>query len=724
MKRYVFPYYWILALLTVLPFGCSVEEEGVKPDALPGEGLSLHLQTSIIKTRATTQAGEDALNENKISHAQLLVFNADGNRTPDGYRAFAFTGADATGVIASGNWKENGELFDQGPGAAYDIYVVANAHGGNKSLEGIGTLLELQNAVDEDTDIWKFEMANIGGGQYTGKLFTMSGVNMGFIPSACEENHTIEVVLQRVAVRVEVNLSFADEFKEKFTPLGFYGSLRNYATKGLLLADREGSFSDRGLAGNGTNDPQVASRPPVDEAYMAQLLLYTYPTNWGNDVISETFVLLNMPGLYNGGDGHPDNGLKKSNYYKIPVRLGGADAHVLNRNTIYRVNVKIDRLGQPELDTPVELQPEYEVMQWEKVNIDVDGSSVNYLELLKSEIVMKNIASSNEEYFTSSSKIIETKVTEVYYFDKKGTQQTIPESQYGSYHIKVNSDDGLSGKITVNSDVPTNNGIRYIVVKVTNEQGASKTFTVKQYPLEYIVTVPGWYSYRTDFICDGRVVNWESGTFNKDLSQPTTSRGIFSSKIYDSGKIKRYSFDRDSWWEPGGGILGHWEYSDWYVKAGSSENNLDNNNMYFVRITKTSDQYVLSNPALDENGYTEYSPANNKLVAPAFMIASQLGAVSPADFDEAKEHCKQYAEKGQNGEVYDDWRLATEAELKIIDKYQNIPGSVIDVVLGGKYYWAASGNKVAMQDGDSPQYTYIRCVRTVKPDEPIVNDKQ
>lgn len=711
MKRYVFPYYWILALLTVLPFGCSVEEEGVKPDALPGEGLSLHLQTSIIKTRAT-QAGEDALNENKISHAQLLVFNADGNRTRDGYRTFTFTGTDATGVIASGNWKENGELFDQGPNATYDIYVVANAHGGNKSLEGIGTLLELQNAVDEDTDIWKFEMANIGGGQYTGKLFTMSGVNMGFIPSACEENHTIEVVLQRVAVRVEVNLSFTDDFKAKFTPTGFYGSLRNYATKGLLLADREGSFSDRGLAGNGTDDPQAVSRTHDYEARTAQLLLYTYPTNWGNDVILETFVLLNMPGVYNGGEGDPDNGTKMSNYYKIPVRLGGADAHVLNRNTIYRVNVKIDRLGQPELDTPVELKPAYEVMPWEPVTIDVDESSVNYLELLKSEIVMKNIASSNEEYFTSSSKIATTKVAEVYYFDKYGERQTIPESQYGSYHITVNSGDGLSGKITVNSDVPTNNGIRYIKVEVTNEQGASKTFTVKQYPLEYIVTVPGWYSYRDDF----------KSTYEKlDGNNRKMWNDLFASKVYTQGAIYEYAwYNYNSWlgWRTGS--------SPSTVQLGAKQSSNPNNNMYFVRITKTSDQYVLSDPAMDEYGYTESSTENNKLVAPAFMIASQLGTVLPTNFNTAKEHCKQYAEKSLDGQVYDDWRLATEAELAIIDKYQNTDGSVIDEVLGGRYYWAASGVAYRTQNGSDGERdnAYIRCVRTVKPDEPIVNDKQ
>lgn len=148
--------------------------------------------------------------------------------------------------------------------------------------------------------------------------------------------------------------------------------------------------------------------------------------------------------------------------------------------------------------------------------------------------------------------------------------------------------------------------------------------------------------------------------------------------------------------------------------------------MYFVRITKTSDEYVLSVPAMDADGYTDVSPKNNLLVAPAFMIASQLGTVLPTTFSNAKEHCKQYAEKSLAGEVYDDWRLATEAELAIIDKFQNMDGSVIDEVLGGAYYWAASGKAYETQSGSdgSSRSAYIRCIRTVKPTEPIVEDKE
>lgn len=692
----------VVLLAWLLP-ACTADDD-LAPAVKPAEGLTISLETPGVLSRAT-EAGNDALNENTISQAQLLIFNSEGARTPDGYRSFEFTDGKAEAVIATGNWKNNTQLFDKGAGAAYDIYVVANAHGGSTSLQSVKTLDGLLSAVDEDADIWKLEGANIGTGTvgYTDKRFAMSGVSSGFVPNEVEDEYTISVPMERLAAKVEVNITFSKEFKAQFTPTGFYSSLRNYATRSLLRADKEESFTDRGIAGNGANDPMVAAPEKDFDKRTAKLVLYTYPTDWGGDVLQETFVLLNMPGNYTEQEGAQPE-YKGSNYYKIPVRLGDATAHQLNRNTIYRVNVTIDRMGQPQLDVPVELTPKYEVIPWTTVTIDVDNGDLNYLEVVKDEIIMKNIEKSEEQYFTSSSSVTAS-IEEVYYYDKYGTKQTISRSNYERYGISVVPAAGNFGNVTINSDVPTNNGIRYIKVKVTNGQGLSKEFTVKQYPLEYIVTVPGWYSYRTDF-----------GSTYEEKGNRKVSNDYFSSKVYYEG----------DWWNDEGIYTYTWSRYASNPSLGTRQNGNDNNNMYFVRITKTSNEYVLSVPAMDKDGYTESSPENNQLVAPAFMIASQLGTVYPQRFNDAKEHCKQYAEKSLAGEVYDDWRLPTEAELEIIDKYQNTAGSVIDEVLGGKYYWAASGEAYKTQKGTegTKDEAYIRCIRTVQANEPIVEDKE
>lgn len=702
MKKHGLVYSMVVLLAWLLP-ACTADDD-LAPAVKPAEGLTISLETPGVLSRVT-EAGNDALNENTISQAQLLIFNSDGTRTPDGYRSFEFTDGKAEAVIATGNWKNNTQLFDKGADATYDIYVVANAHEGSTSLQNVSTLDGLLSAVDEDADIWKLEGANIGTGtvDYTNKRFAMSGVSSGFVPNAKEDEYTISVTMERLAAKVEVNITFSDEFKAQFKPTGFYSSLRNYATRSLLRADKEESFTDRGIAGNGANDPMVAAPEKDFDKRTAKLVLYTYPTDWGGDVLQETFVLLNMPGNYTEQEGaQPED--KGSNYYKIPVRLGDATAHQLNRNTIYRVNVTIDRMGQPQLDVPVELTPKYEVIPWTTVTIDVDNGDLNYLEVVKDEIIMKNIKKSEEQYFTSSSPVTAS-IEEVYYYDKYGTKKTISRNSYGRYGISVVPAAGNFGNVTINSDVPTNNGIRYIKVKVTNGQGLSKEFTVKQYPLEYIVTVPGWYSYRTDF-----------GSTYEEKGNRKVSNDYFSSKVYYEG----------DWWNDEGIYTYTWSRYASNPSLGTRQDGNDNNNMYFVRITKTSNEYVLSVPAMDKDGYTESSPENNQLVAPAFMIASQLGTVYPQRFNDAKEHCKQYAEKSLAGEVYDDWRLPTEAELEIIDKYQNTAGSVIDEVLGGKYYWAASGKAYETQKGTegTKDEAYIRCIRTVQANEPIVEDKE
>lgn len=712
--------YSMVALLAVLLPACTADDD-LAPAVKPAEGLTITLETPGVLSRATTEPGSNDLNENTISQAQLLIFNSEGARTPDGYRSFEFTDGKAEAVIATGDWKNDAQLFDKGPNEMYDIYVVANAHGGSISLKDVTTLDGLLNAVDEDVDVWKMENADIASEpKYTGKRFAMSGVSRSFAPNSKDDEYTISVQMERLAAKVEVNITFSDEFNEKFTPTGFYSSLRNYATRGLWRSDKEVNLknTDRGIAGNEADDPMVAALEKDFVAGTAKLVLYTYPTNWGGDVLQETFVLLNMPGLYTE-EGAASGERKLSNYYKIPVRLGDVTAHQLNRNTIYRVNVTIDRMGQPQVDKPVELKPAYEVIQWTMVTIDVDGGNLNYLELLKDEIIMKNIDESLEQYFTSSSPVTAS-ITEVYYYDKYGAKQTIQPYNYGRYGISASPESGNFGNLTIKSNIPTNNGIRYIKVTVTNEQGLSKEFTVKQYPLEYIVTVPGWYSYRTDF-----------GSTYEVKGNRKVSDDYFSSKVYYEGDRRNDE----------GIYTYYWEKNASNPSLGTYQTGKHNNNMYFVRITKTSDKYVLSVPAMDEDGYTESSPENNKLVAPAFMIASQLGTVYPQRFNDAKEHCKQYAEKSLDGQVYEDWRLPTEAELLIIDYYQGDDNSVIDRVLAGDKYWAASGNVMAtneeedwwgnvtwkngtIEKADDNEMHYIRCIRTVKANEPIVEDKE
>ncbi|MBQ2023671.1 MAG: hypothetical protein II212_01815, partial [Alistipes sp.] len=162
---------------------------------------------------------------------------------------------------------------------------------------------------------------------------------------------------------------------------------------------------------------------------------------------------------------------------------------------------------------------------------------------------------------------------------------------------------------------------------------------------------------------------------------------------------------------------------------------------YHVRMMATSGDYILARPNIDEYGFTAGDENNAKLVSPSFVIASRLGAVlstysnlstlnSRQKLVVFADHCKNYVEvddvndDGKTaGTVHDNWRLPTEAELKIIMELQGgdgVDAEAIDFLLNGGYYMSASGpvfnrkntsNVREAADKWSVSDVAIRCVR-------------
>jgi hypothetical protein len=174
--------------------------------------------------------------------------------------------------------------------------------------------------------------------------------------------------------------------------------------------------------------------------------------------------------------------------------------------------------------------------------------------------------------------------------------------------------------------------------------------------------------------------------------------------------------------------------------------------MYHIRITATSDEYILGRPKITD-GVTDPGEDNARMVSPSFMIASRLGTlitdnvgINPSDYGATvfwgniswpsnsdkegyeaaflkvyAEHAKQYVEvytdpvTGQTVHL-SDWRLPTEAELKIIYQYQGTNSNqanadAIDYLLNAGAYFSASGpveNPKSNMTGTS-----VRCIRDV-----------
>lgn len=294
------------------------------------------------------------------------------------------------------------------------------------------------------------------------------------------------------------------------------------------------------------------------------------------------------------------------------------------------------------------------------------------------------------------------------------------------------------------------NTIRYLEFEVENMQGIKATFRVMQYPVIYITNQQGWYSYREDFGSSYET----KGDRNVRIRLSMTNNSWNGDYLYDTTAGTGYNTGTTYFWqskvvssyndETGKSTTSFYSWSQnsnaaTATTGGNCETNT-NARMYHVRVTATSDTYTIGRPRLDSSGFTAGDAANAKLVSPSFMIASRLGAIystygglgsigNTTDgnsnnisdrLEIFRDHCKNYVEvykdANGNGVILDDWRLPTEAEIKIIIDLQgteNQDAPAIDYLLNGGYYMSASG-PVKNSKGDSnddEDESAIRCIR-------------
>ncbi len=170
------------------------------------------------------------------------------------------------------------------------------------------------------------------------------------------------------------------------------------------------------------------------------------------------------------------------------------------------------------------------------------------------------------------------------------------------------------------------------------------------------------------------------------------------------------------------------EYFGYLDSKGTKLSGYTNNHMYIIQISSTSDSYILGRPIID--GTTHLS--NDHVVSPAFMIASQLGAMSTVggmNAAKAAQHCSDYVEVATDGTRYTGWRLPTKEEVSVILAYQydqKTEESMAEV-LAAKYYYTLDGTTAenTYEDRTGSDGTFARCVRDLSPEEiAAINSKQ
>lgn len=673
--------------------GCAEDSELIYQGAQQLSVKPLILDNKV--SRATT-ASKASLNEDKLYNFNIKMFGEYNECKVDK----TFKGGLKSGeekVIAQKNWKVDNDLQE---GNTYSVKSVANATGSGD--------------VQTDEDIWKPYDATGN----SNKMFLMSSIQDYKVTK--EPTQTIPVNLARAAAKIALTIHVD---VEGYTAGQAKWQLKNYNAKTTIF----GSNTETEL-----KDGEMVEAQGGSGEYT--VTTYSYATQWDDDTKAPA-IYLQVPLTADGNT--------EINYYKIPVRdpkATGEDAKKLNRNTIYTIDAKINNKGgSSEIEYITAGKVVYDVLPWsDGGTTDIDANT-SYLMVTPKVVYMKNVDKDMSVTYKSSSpvKILSKKV---YYIDNEGNTEVYSEGYKetiikkekvwvsgilgfgGHYEYRVkeeipfypyptkmelqNEKDGvnLGGKIAINSPIPQNRFSKYIVLTLENAEGTKATVKYKQSPLIETQNFFGDYSSRSKS-------GWAYRKPNGDLVRKGLTKsdynGGYKAKYYENGDIK------------------------FFANKESSGNK--NNRMYIIQVSSTKDsKYNIAHPNTDKTtGYT-----NDEVVSPAFMIASQLGAVLSANFDQsgAKTHCETYREvKKENDKqvIYDGWRLPTKTEIQFIvdfqqESYKNNKGKTkqpIKPVLEGANYYTLNNETVAT-GVESGNEVFVRCVRDLTPAEVDELDKQ
>lgn len=673
--------------------GCAEDSELIYQGAQQLSVKPLILDNKV--SRATT-ASEASLNEDKLYNFNIKMFGEYNECKVDK----TFTTGLQSGkeeVIAQNNWKVEKDLQE---GNTYSVKSVANATGSGD--------------VQTDVDIWKPYDATGN----SNKMFLMSSIQDYQVTK--EPTQTIPVNLARAAAKIALTIHVD---VEGYTAGQAKWQLKNYNAKTTIF----GSNTETEL-----KDGEMVEAQGGSGEYT--VTTYSYATQWDDDTKAPA-IYLQVPLTADGNT--------EINYYKIPVRdpkATGENAKTLNRNTIYTIDAKINNKGgSSEIGYITTGKVVYDVLPWsDGGTTDIDANT-SYLMVTPKVVYMKNVDEDMSVTYKSSSPVnIVSK--KVYYIDNEGNTEVYSEGYketiiktervwvsdflgFGHYEDRVkeeipfypyptkmefqNEKDGenLGGKIVIKSPIPKNRFSKYIVLTLKNAEGKEATVKYKQSPLietqnffgDYSSRSKSGWAYRT---AEGQKVK---GQHTYDHS------GGYLAKYYENGYI--YSF-----------------------RNNRTVDDLRNNRMYIIQVSSTKDsKYNIAHPNIDKStGYT-----NDEVVSPAFMIASQLGAVQSGSFNQttAKTHCETYREvKKENGKqvIYDGWRLPTKTEIQFIvdfqkESYKNNKGEKkqpIKPVLEGANYYTLNNIDVATNISGANSGTFVRCVRDLTPAEVEELDKQ
>lgn len=670
-KIYSFTTILALVALMLLGQGC-VKENGVDCPELGDNTLALRINVQdIAESRAAlradkTEAGQDPYNENKIEDFTVLFYR--GGNLSWSQPSKGLTQDSNKNYIIPVPKEQMGEIDGK---TSYNIYVVAN-HTFGQSMPQTEDYLKkviVSESVKESKPA-KFVM--VGSVTKTINMSTTDGKQLG----------TVE--LKRVAAKVRLSLLTVkiDGYTQEGEAQAYLSNARNqgYMDKAENIGDLFPS-DYRNVTEKITGIDKSAH-------------FYSYYTKWEKDAKERPTLTLMIKLKKNDST----NTEAKAYYYKVPVEAKESE---LKSNYLYDVKVKIEILGGLTVEEPQKITGKLVIKDWTTHDDAFDLPATKYLLVAEKHVTMNNVDTYDIPYKSSSDITIkDIKATYTYVdnnkkqsngYDNPDFGKEVTKNAHVTSIIPMTNNEGKT-VIRITSDIPVNNIPKDIEFTVINQDGFTEKVKVTQYPSIYIVSTMG----------------------TKSSLQPdgNLSRSHLNNKAMYHIVIQVPPKD-------GNMILGFPpKRNQGFYKLTANYN-----------IVHSFDKLIASN---DEE--------TSKMVSPSFELASQLGATSKMSYIETHEdyyyiyyasdkksavlNCATYTEtrKVNDKEItLSDWRLPTEAEIKLIDKLQHDPNSAVRSIMTGRYYWdsyekdgATKMDKPRPGSDATDQKANVRCVRDVK----------
>lgn len=450
---------WLMA-------GCSAEDELGNGSA--AQQLSIIPMVNDLQTTRVKE--EENLHEKSLSSLDFKMFKpTNGDCRID--RQFTSPAENQPEVLASGNWKESKNLQ---PGQSYTYYAAANA---KQSLQG-KSLNELQNATQQDEDIWKpYSTDN------SEKLFLMSSYGSYKITEEAEQDIPVELV--RAAAKIKLNISST---VKDYHISDVQWKLINYNINTTIFA---GQATTPSIISDNNTWSTAASAKDEKGNDVFTVTTYSYSTQWETQ---KTMPQIVAKVNFKYKDNSKTDILKELN---IPVRDPQGDKQ-LERNYIYTVNAVIKYL---DTKTDIDYDGDTDYLKWaiakwtQGEDTYVKGDKASFLVVYPTQLDLKALTDWNKEnwcidWFASSNCNTDNN-RQAYYFDKYGYKKE-DQNLVGQTISQVNTSTGDNnrGRITIHGSKPEQNTILYINFLVkTNDGSKSQKVNVRKYPAIYSLNV-------------------------------------------------------------------------------------------------------------------------------------------------------------------------------------------------------------------------------------------